>query len=144
MLVLRRSRAATVRAVGTWLYEPEAEPKLKHHWQHDRAGFIEVGSQLVAKCPAGMTLADAQSLLDNSIPYFPPRWSRSYPQRLYAVSDGVVYRATPTNPGVSYHGFPEHPDRFPDKGNASQVKQRLLVEAERLGCRQEVRQWMNW
>lgn len=33
--------------------------------------------------------------------------------------DGVVYRANPTNSGVSQHGFPEHPDRFPGKGNAS-------------------------
>lgn len=136
MLVLRRSRTATVRAVNGWLYEPEAQPKLKHHWQHNRADFVEVGSVQIAKCPAGMTLAAAQALLDNSVRYSPPRWSRPYPQRLYAVSDGVVYRATPTNPGVSYHGFPEHPDRFPSKGNARQVKQWLLGEAERQGCRQ--------
>ncbi len=139
-----RKRTTTVRGVDAWLYEPDEQPKLKHHWQFDRAGFIEAGSQQVGKCPAGMSLDDAQELLDNAIPYFPPRWSRPYPQRLYAVSDGVVYRATPTNPGVSYHGFPEHPDRFPDKGNARQVKQLLLGEAERQGCGQEVRQWMNW
>jgi len=47
------------------LYEPEAHPKLKHRWQHDRAGFVRVGSELVAKCPAAMTLADAQVLLDS-------------------------------------------------------------------------------
>ena len=140
----QRIRITTVRDVDAWLYEPEARPKLKHHWPRDYAGFFRVGSVLVAKCPAGMTLADAQVLLDNSIPYFPPRWSRLYPQRLYAVSDGVVYRATPTNPGISYHGFPEYPDRFPDKGNAKQVKQWLLVEAGHQGCRQEVHQWMNW
>lgn len=141
---LQRIRTTTVRDVDAWLYEPEAQPKLKHHWSHNRAGFIRVGSELVAKCPAAMTLADAQTLLDNSVPYSPPRWTRPYPQRLYAVSDGVVYRATPTNPGISYHGFPEYPDRFPIKGNAQQVKQRLLAEAEHQGCRQEVRRWMNW
>lgn len=140
----RHAGANTLRCVGAWLYEPEGWPKLKHHWQREEAGFVEVGSELVAKCPLGMSLRDAQALLDVSVPYFPPRWSRPYPQRLYAVNAGVVYRATPTNPGVSYHGFPEHPRLFPANGNAIRVKRLLLSEAERQGCVQEVRRWMGW
>lgn len=85
-----------------------------------------------------------QALLNDAIPYIPPRWSRSYPQRLYAVSDGVVFRAAPTNPGTSYHGFPEHPSTFPRAGNARDVKRQILERATEQGCEREVRRWMNW
>lgn len=91
-----------------------------------------------------MDPSDAQALLDDAIPYCHPRWSRPYPQRLYAVSDGVVYRASPTNPGTSYHGFPEHPSAFPRTGNARDVKRELLERSRQQGCEREARQWMNW
>ena len=128
----------------TWRYEPDENPKRKHHWNRDRAGFVTVGRIRVGKCPATMDPSGAQMLLDDAIPYFPPRWDRPYPQRLYAVSDGVVYRAAPTNPGTSYHGFPEHPSMFPRAGNARDVKRQLLERAAQQGCEREVRRWMNW
>lgn len=84
-----------------WVYEPDENPKRKHHWDLDPAGFVKDGPNRVGKCPAGMSLSDAQVLISDAIPYYPPRWHRSYPHRLYAVSGGVVYRATPANPGVS-------------------------------------------
>ena len=59
----QRNRTTTVRVVDAWLYEPDAQPKLKHHWKLDRAGFVEAGSQQVGKCPVGMSLDDAQVLL---------------------------------------------------------------------------------
>ena len=128
----------------TWLYQSDEIPKRKHHWNKDHAGFVEVGHVPVGKCPSTMDASNAQALLDDAIPYFPPRWSRPYPPRLYAVSGGVVYRASPTNPGTSYHGFPEHPSTFPRGSHARDVKRQLLERAERQGCEREVRQWMNW
>ena len=128
----------------TWRYESDENPKRKHHWSEDHAGFAEIGPNRVGKCPATMNPSDAQALLDGAIPYFPPRWSRPYPQRLYAVSEGVVYRASPTNPGTSYHGFPEHPSAFPRAGSARDVKRQLLERARQQGCEREVRRWMNW
>lgn len=128
----------------TWLYQSDETPKRKHHWDKDHAGFVEVGSVPVGKCPSTMDASSAQALLEDAIPYFPPRWDRTYPKRLYAMSDGVVYRATPTNPGTSYHGFPEHPSTFPRAGNARDVKRQLLERATRQGCEREVRRWMNW
>ena len=128
----------------TWRYESDENPKRKHHWDKDQAGFVEVGPNRVGKCPAAMNPSDAQALLDGAIPYFPPRWSRPYPQRLYAVSEGVVYRASPANPGTSYHGFPEHPSAFPRTGSAGDVKRQLLERARQQGCEREVRRWMNW
>lgn len=127
-----------------WVYEPDENPKRKHHWDRDHAGFIKRGPNHVGKCPAGMSLSDAQALINDAVPYRSPRWPRSYPQRLYAVSGGVVYRATPTNPGVSYHGFPEHPEKFPRDANGREVRRQLLALAKQQGYEREVRGWMNW
>ena len=69
-------------------------------WHRDRAGFVRVGTKYVGKCPSGMTLPDAQALLDDAVAFYPPRWRYGYPKRLYAVADGVereqleAYRAT--------------------------------------------------
>jgi len=135
---------ATNRPRMTWRYEPDENPKRKHHWDRGHAGFVTVGRIRVGKCPSTMDASSAQALLEEAIPYSPPRWDRPYPKRLYAVSDGVVYRAAPTNPGTSYHGFPEHPQTFPRAGNARDVKRQLLERAAQQGCEREVRQWMNW
>ena len=128
----------------TWVYEPDEYPKRKHHWDRSHAGFIRRGPNRVGKCPADMSLLDAQALINDAVPYRSPRWHRPYPQRLYAVSGGVVYRATPTNPGVSYHGFPEYPQAFPRDANAREVKRRLLERARQQGSETDVRRWMNW
>ena len=101
-----------------WRYEADEDPKRKHHWNKDHAGFVKVGPNRIGKCPAKMSAYDAEALLNDAIPYFPPRWSKPYPKRLYAVSDGVVYRASPTNPGTllpwvprASVGIPPDPER---------------------------------
>lgn len=127
-----------------WKYVPDEDPKRKHHWTENHAGFVTVGSAKVGKCPATMSVTDAEALLNDAIPWSPVRWRHDHPQRLYSVLDGVAYRATPTVPGVSYHGFPELPGRFPAGGNASEVKQLLLQRAAEQNCEKEVRAWMNW
>ena len=127
-----------------WLYQTDEDHKRKHHWDNDHAGFDEAGPYPIGKCPATMDTSDAQELLDDAIPYHPRRWRHPYPKRLYAVRDGVVYRATPTNPGTSYHGFPEHSSAFPRSGNARDVKEQLLERARQQGCERNVRRWMNW
>lgn len=65
-----------------------------------------------------MSLQLAQMLLDTGIEWSPKMWDQTYPQRIYCVWDGVLYRATPTIPGRSYHGFPEYPSRFPPGNRA--------------------------
>ena len=81
-----------------------------------------------------MTLTDAQELLDDAIEWKGKRWPVPHPERLYAVYEGVVYRATPTVPGKSYHGFPEHPDRFPRGAGAKQLRCAILSRARERGC----------
>ena len=110
--------------------------KWKHHWDRDHAGFVRRGPNRIGKCPAGMSLSDAQALINDAVPYRSPRWRRSYPQRLYAISGGVVYRATPTNPGVSYHGFPEHPQIVPARRQCQEGSTATLGEGKTAGMRE--------
>ena len=128
--------------IEQWRYEPE-EPKWKHAWEHDRAGFQTVHGVPVGKCPNSVSNAEAERWLAEAWPWSPSNWPRSYPQRMYYVHEsGVLYRATPTNPGRSYHGFPEHPDLFPR--GAATLKRDLLAVATEKGCEDELRDWMDW
>jgi hypothetical protein len=126
----------------SWIYEPDEKPKRKHAWDRDDAGFETVaGDVLVGKCPKNLTLGEAQELLEGGIPWSPRTWRRDYPQRIYAVRQGAVYRATPTVPGLSYHGFPEHPSHFPQ--GERELRQALLDRAKQLGCEVEVGRWLR-
>lgn len=131
-------------AVDGYRYEADEHPKRKHGWNERHAGFVESGAGLVGKCPSTMTREDAQALLDGAIPYSNSRSEGEHPDRLYAVSDGVVYRAVPTRPGISYHGFPEHPSAFVKGRRGMEIRQQLLDQAKNLGCVREVRRWMGW
>lgn len=128
----------------SYVYEPDEQPKRKHYWRKDEAGFEQVGPNFIGKCPRNLTLEDAQQLLDAGVPWSPPKWPKKHPKRLYAIHDGVVYRAGETVPGRSYHGYPEHKSRFPKGKEASATKEALLQRAEELGCELEVRRWMSW
>jgi hypothetical protein len=120
-----------------WEYEPDERPKRKHSWDKDEAGFIRTGSAIVGKCPKGISNTTAKGLLNAGIEWRPSRWEHSYPQRIYAIYQDVVYRAMPTNPGKSYHGFPEHPDSFLELPKA--LKEKILELAKQLGCLEGVR-----
>ncbi len=124
-----------------WKYEPDENPKIKHHWDKLTAGFVEINGARIGKCPSNMALSLAEDLLNNGIPFSPPGWNRPYPKRIYAVHDGVVYRATHTRPGVSYHGFPEYPSEI--RTLPGPVRDAILQEARTLGCEKEVKRWIN-
>lgn len=97
-----------------WSHEPDERPKRGHHWDRSEARFHELpAGEVVGKCPSTLSLADAQLLLDEAVRWQESRCPGPHPSRLYSVHEGVLYRATPTVPGRSYHGFPEHPDRSP-------------------------------
>jgi hypothetical protein len=138
--VLRRMQVADMP--HKWLYEPDEDPKRKHHWNQNDAGFVMVGAVFVGKCPSGMSMQLAQTLLNTGIEWSPKKWSESYPQRIYCVWGGVLYRATPTIPGRSYHGFPEYPSRFPP-GNRG-LRNQILELARERDCEQELCAWMQW
>lgn len=93
----------------SWQYDP-GERREKHKWSKDKAGFDPDVPGSPGKCPSSVTMTPglAERLLNDGIP-----WSNGsepgseYPQRIYNVYHGVVYRAVPSVPGKSYHGFPE-------------------------------------
>jgi hypothetical protein len=81
--VLRRMQVADVPQ--KWLYEPDEDPKRKHHWTRDEAGFVTVGAIFVGKCPSNMSIQLAQMLLNTGIEWSPRMWPEPYPQRIYCV-----------------------------------------------------------
>ncbi|NYJ00254.1 hypothetical protein HNR19_000952 [Nocardioides thalensis] len=125
----------------TWKYERDETPRRKHQWDRDEPGFVEVNGVTVGKCPSSMTVARAEAALNSGYEYRPRRgWTADYPERIYAVLDGVVYRATPTNPGVSYHGFPELREKFKDR---REVRDAIMELAKRDGSEKEVSKWLS-
>jgi len=124
-----------------WEYEPDKTPKRKHSWEKNAAGFISIGTTVIGKCPKGISIDTAKELLNSGIPWSPRRWEKSHPQRIYAIHHGVLYRAMPTIPGKSYHGFPEHPRSFSELPKA--LREKIFEHAKQLGCLEQVRKWVN-
>jgi len=135
-------RMPVMDALRMWLYEPDENPKKKHHWKEDRAGFEIVGHVFIGKCPRTMSIELAETLLNSGIAWSPRGWRDDYPQRIYSVWEGVLYRATPTNPGRSYHGFPEHYSRFPP--GSRELRSQIINLARERNCEHELREWMRW
>ncbi len=126
-------------ATPRWHYEPDEHPKKKHAWSNPHAGFVNVQGVEIGKCPNNISIAEAEQFLNTGIPFIPPRTSVTYPTRIYVVHSGVVYRATPTNPGVSYHAFPERAEDF--RRLPRSLRESILNEADRLGHGDAVRRW---
>jgi len=129
--------------MGTWRYEPDENPKRKHRWAHPAPGFIVLPTgERVGKCPADVTNAEAEAVLNAGVPWSPPRgWDRPYPKRIWCIHRGWLYRAEPTNPGRSYRAFPEDPDR--ELALPPVVRRELERRAEVLGMARELRRWLR-
>ena len=128
---------------GRWRYQPDEIPKKKHHWDRNEADFVEVDGVPVGKCPANITIPQAEVLLNSGIPWVRPGTpDLGYPDAIYVVHEGVVYRAKPTNiQERSYHAFPELPARLRELPRA--LRGRILESAAEQGCEDAVRRWMN-
>ncbi len=129
-------------AAWKWKYEPDERPKRKHHWDKDVPGFVSIAGEIVAKCPRNLSLERAEELINEGIPFDSDRAGVGpWPGTIYVVHEGAVYRAKPTSPGVSYHGFPETAERC--RKLPRTVRNAILARADELGCGVEVRRWMN-
>jgi len=124
---------------ANWLYVPDETPKRKHGWDRSYAGFVEVSGVVIGKCPNTLGLAEAQELINNGLELRKPRDRASHPRRIYVVHEGVVYRATPTVPGVSYHGFPERPAEF--RRLPRSARNQILDRAREQGQFETVVRW---
>jgi hypothetical protein len=83
----------------------------------------------------------ADELLNDGIVLQGPRDSSGHPRRIYVVFDGVLYRAVPTVPGRSYHGFPELPEEF--ERLDEELKERIRQRARELGCLEDLKKWLR-
>jgi hypothetical protein len=124
----------------TWDYEPDENPKRKHGWGKKHPGFINRNGHKIGKCPSDLGISEAEKLVNNGIEWSPEGWPRDYPKRIYVVRNGWVYRATPTIPGRSYHGFPEIRSRLP---NDRDLHQELLQRARDKNCAKEIERWLS-
>lgn len=131
---------------ATCLYETDETPKRKHHWDLDRAGFVEHppnSGVWIGKCPRNLSMLEAEALIRGGVGFSPPNWQAAHPERIYVVHLGTVYRATITNPASpSYHGFPELPSKFP---RFRELREAVLAQAEEEGAEslKSVRDWMT-
>jgi hypothetical protein len=138
--VSKRKRKRT-SPTARWAYEAEEAPKRKHAWSNSCPGFVKHRGALVGKCPHDLTTEEAERLLNTGLPYPSERWGKDWPDRIYVVHEGAVYRAVPTVAGRSYHGFPELPSEL--RRLPRTFRESLLSKARELGCEDQVRRWMR-
>ena len=124
-----------------WEYDPGEQPKRKHAWNKNEAGFVRKNEIMVGKCPRGFDLNEARGLLNKGIPMPSMRGSGSHPRRIYVVYNGVLYRAVPTRPGFSYHAFPEIPSEFEKLDD--QLKTLIWERARADGTERELKRWLK-
>ena len=124
-----------------WKYEADEVPKRKHAWNKSHAGFVIVRGVQVGKCPNGLSPSEAERLLNDGLSVSPKRWNKHYPWRIYVVHNGVLYRAKPTNPGVSYHAFPESARGF--DWLPKDIRDQIFTHAQKLGQLKQVKTWVS-
>jgi hypothetical protein len=123
-----------------WVYEPDERPKRKHHWDRPHAGFVKVRGMWVGKCPNDVSIEEAEHLLNQGL-QLPLGQATDAPRRICIIHRQILYRATPTNPGRSYHAFPERPVEIRQLPRAE--REAILQLAERQGCRATIEQWLR-
>jgi hypothetical protein len=123
-------------------YDPGAY-RHKHHGSKACAHFRDEGSASVGVCPSTLSVDEAQRLLQFGVPDFGSNEPTSPPARIYAVHEGVIYEARPTEPGsLTYHGFPWRGrpghNRLPRA-----IKRALQEQAEQSGYLKVFKDWLR-
>ncbi len=123
-----------------WTYDV-GDKRRDHKWSKNEAGFDHVSKGISkGKCPKGIRPDLSEKLLNEGIPWGTGR--TDYPERIYNVHEGVIYVAMPTEPGVSYHGFPWRGDT-PKRDMPKSILKKLKDRAVEQGFKQEYKKWMN-
>jgi hypothetical protein len=131
--------------VNSYLYE-RGEHRKKHCWKYPHAAIQIDRGHLVGKCPNTLTDVLAETILRSAIeepdPFELPGQAKSHPKRLYAVYEGVIYEAVPTNPGRSYHGYP-----WTRREGRTQLPREIVAELRRRakaqGHLEEFEDWLD-
>lgn len=120
-----------------WAYDPVAGRK-KHRWSNPYPGFetLPCGTW-VGKCPSDITNEEAEDLINQGVEESSGVGDEVHPDMIFVVRDRYVYRAYPTQAGVSYHAFPDCPRELRKLPKSIRVK--ILAQAEAKGFGEHVR-----
>jgi len=124
-----------------WRYDP-GDGKKKHAWSKDEAGFAPSDKGPIGKCPASITLSDAENILNEGFPVYADG-DKKAPDRIYNVDNGVIYEARRTEYGKSYHGFPWRGDRGFGPRIPARIMKKLQERAAENGDSQEFKKWVK-
>lgn len=124
----------------TWRYDP-GEHRHKHCWSESRADFRESGSSFIGKCPNTLSKIEAEIILNQAV-FEPLEEGQEYPEKLWAVHEGVIYEAVPTEPGKSYHGYPWRGKPGAEKLPRT-IKKALSEMAEKNQCSDDFKNWLK-
>jgi hypothetical protein len=124
-----------------WTYE-RGEGRYKHRWNNDYPGFEPRSKGPVGKCPKSIDEKLATEILNDGVPYFDSQ-DQSTPAKIYCVYLGAVYELVPTQPGVSWHGYPWRGDLAGRAPLPRKIKRQLEEKAEKSGFLKEYTSWMK-
>jgi hypothetical protein len=131
----------SVSSMPPYAYD-SAACRHKHDWEHPRAGFRpDTKRGAVGKCNNTITQTIAQGLLDQAVPGLVSK--NGHPEEFYAVHEGEVYVAYPTEHGKSYHGFPWRGDGNPNQFLPDEIRQILEARAQQSGHGKRFKEWMR-
>jgi hypothetical protein len=112
----------------------------KHRWNNPFPGFEQLaGGVWVGKCPSDVTNEEAERLLNEGVAESSglSEDPNDCPDVIFLIRGTWVYRAYPTQPGVSYHAFPACPRDL--KRLPKSIRLKILELANRKGCGEHVR-----
>jgi len=135
-----------VFAVAVSPYEYDAgEPwvERKHAPRGAEPSWKKSNGKVITTCPNTFDKATAKTLLNDErrFEWREPRDPTAHPDAIWMIHDGVLYRAEPTNVGVSFHGFPETKAKLDDCLTKKQQRA-LFAWAEALGTLRELKAWL--
>lgn len=125
----------------TYAYEPRpwsGRVRPKHKWNKPEAGFEHRrGGEVEGMCPSNLPEDTVLELLNQGVRFHVPG-KGTHPSAIFNIHDGVPYKAYPTNPGRSYHGFPCRRRDVPPQALAE-----LMALARRKNCELEIVEWFR-
>lgn len=121
-------------------YDP-AEHREKHCGAQNEAVFQLQGSAWIGQCPVTLDKKTAETLLQDGV----GEWddpSQTHPARIFTYYQGAVYVAVPTEPGISYHGYPWR-GRPGHNRIARTILEELRKMAENCGESKQLQNWLR-
>lgn len=118
------------------------EGRMKHRWKYDYAGFSPSGKGPIGKCPRSITEKVATDILNQGVPFYDDP-DDDMPSKIFSVHQGVVYEAVPTQPGVSWHGYPWRGDLRGRPPLPRKIRRQLEGIAKETGYDDEFKKWLE-